>query len=220
MIQIRNFINGQWQEETGGKTVPLYNPSTGETEQVYAQKTVPIENYSAEWYAQRDAAAILKQVSSVYRGNYTTSYAANNDYSKTTKEVWINAKGYSSNTNYLVWINRAYQHVNVFTGSKGNWKLTKSFIVGTGAASTPTPVGVTTVSYKLKAGWTTGTYTVRPVVGFYPGTGYAFHSRLCYPGTDTEYDFSSGYPVSHGCVRMKHNDINWIYNNVPVSLHI
>ena len=196
----------------------LYNnPSTGETEQVYAQKTVPIENYSAEWYAQRDAAAILKQVSSVYRGNYTTSYAANNDYSKTTKEVWINAKGYSSNTNYLVWINRAYQHVNVFTGSKGNWKLTKSFIVGTGAASTPTPVGVTTVSYKLKAGWTTGTYTVRPVVGFYPGTGYAFHSRLCYPGTDTEYDFSSGYPVSHGCVRMKHNDINWIYNNVPIG---
>lgn len=193
------------------------NPSTGETEQVYAQKTVPIENYSAEWYAQRDAAAILKQVSSVYRGNYTTSYAANNDYSKTTKEVWINAKGYSSNTNYLVWINRAYQHVNVFTGSKGNWKLTKSFIVGTGAASTPTPVGVTTVSYKLKAGWTTGTYTVRPVVGFYPGTGYAFHSRLCYPGTDTEYDFSSGYPVSHGCVRMKRNDINWIYNNVPIG---
>lgn len=193
------------------------NPSTGETEQVYAQKTVPIENYSAEWYAQRDAAAILKQVSSVYRGNYTTSYAANNDYSTTTKEVWINAKGYSSNTNYLVWINRAYQHVNVFTGSKGNWKLTKSFIVGTGAASTPTPAGVTTVSYKLKAGWTTGTYTVRPVVGFYPGTGYAFHSRLCYPGTDTEYDFSSGYPVSHGCVRMKRNDINWIYNNVPIG---
>ena len=193
------------------------NPSTGETEQVYAQKTVPIENYSAEWYAQRDAAAILKQVSSVYRGNYTTSYAANNDYSTTTKEVWINAKGYSSNTNYLVWINRAYQHVNVFTGSKGNWKLTKSFIVGTGAADTPTPVGVTTVTYKLKAGWTTGTYTVRPVVGFYPNTGYAFHSRLCYPGTDTEYDFSSGYPVSHGCVRMKHNDINWIYNNVPIG---
>ena len=193
------------------------NPSTGETEQVYAQKIVPIENYSAEWYAQRDAAAILKQVSSVYRGNYTTSYAANNDYSTTTKEVWINAKGYSSNTNYLLWINRAYQHVNVFTGSKGNWKLTKSFIVGTGAASTPTPVGVTTISYKLKAGWTTGTYTVRPVVGFYPGTGYAFHSRLCYPGTDTEYDFSSGYPVSHGCVRMQHSDINWIYNNVPIG---
>lgn len=29
-IKIRNFINGQWQEEQGCKTTPLYNPSTGE----------------------------------------------------------------------------------------------------------------------------------------------------------------------------------------------
>jgi len=29
-IVIRNFINGDWQEEKNGKTVPLYNPSTGE----------------------------------------------------------------------------------------------------------------------------------------------------------------------------------------------
>ena len=29
-IKIKNFINGEWQEEAGGKRVPLYNPSTGE----------------------------------------------------------------------------------------------------------------------------------------------------------------------------------------------
>lgn len=29
-LRIRNFINGQWQEEANGKRVPLYNPSTGE----------------------------------------------------------------------------------------------------------------------------------------------------------------------------------------------
>ena len=29
-ITIKNFIDGQWVEETGGNTVPLYNPSTGE----------------------------------------------------------------------------------------------------------------------------------------------------------------------------------------------
>ena len=160
---------------------------------------------------------MLNLVSSTYRGNYTTAYAVNGDYSQTEKEIWINAKGYSSNTQYLLWINRAYQHVNVFQGSKGNWKMIKSFLVGTGAASTPTPTGLTTVSYKSAAGWTTSTYTVRPVVGFYPGTGYAFHSRLCYPGTDTEYDYSAGYPVSHGCVRMYKSDINWIYNNIPVG---
>ena len=80
------------------------------------------------------------------------------------------------------------------------------------------PTGLTTVSYKsAERLGRPDTYTVRPVVGFYPGTGYAFHSRLCYPGTDTEYDFSAGYPVSHGCVRMYKNDIKWIYNNIPVG---
>ncbi len=29
-IRIKNFIDGQWVEETGVETVPLYNPSTGE----------------------------------------------------------------------------------------------------------------------------------------------------------------------------------------------
>lgn len=202
---------------TMGFKLTYENPSTGETEEKYIEKTVPIENYSDEWYYQRDVNRILNLVSSTYRGNYTTSYAVNNDYATYEKEVWVNAKGYSSRTQYLVWINRAYQHVNVFQGSKGNWKLIKSFLVGTGAASSPTPTGLTTVSYKSAGGWTTSTYTVRPVVGFYPGTGYAFHSRLCYPGTDTEYDFSAGYPVSHGCVRMYKNDIKWIYNNIPVG---
>ena len=202
---------------TTGLKLTYVNPSTGETEEIYAEKTVPIENYSDEWYQQRDVNRVLNLVSSTYRGNYTTSYAVKNDYKAYEKETWVNAKGYSSNSNYLVWINRAYQHVNVFTGSKGSWKLTKSFVVGTGAPGTETPVGVTKVTYKLKAGWTTSTYTVRPVVGFYPDTGYAFHSPLCTPKTDKEYDFSSGYPVSHGCVRMQKSDINWIYDNVPIG---
>lgn len=211
------FTKNMATSVTMGFKLTYANPSTGETEELYVEKTVPIENYSDEWYYQRDVNRVLNLVSSTYRGNYTTSYAVNNDYKAYEKEVWVNAKGYSSRTQYLVWINRAYQHVNVFQGSKGNWKLVKSFLVGTGAASTPTPTGLTTVSYKSAGGWTTSTYTVRPVVGFYPGTGYAFHSRLCYPGTDTEYDFSAGYPVSHGCVRMYKNDIKWIYNNIPVG---
>ena len=211
------FTKNMKTSVTTGLKLTYVNPSTGETEEIYAEKTVPIENYSNEWYQQRDVKRVLNLVSSTYRGNYTTSYAVNNDYKAYEKETWVNAKGYSSNSNYLVWINRAYQHVNVFTGSKGSWKLTKSFVVGTGAPGTETPVGVTRVTYKLKAGWTTSTYTVRPVVGFYPDTGYAFHSRLCTPNTDREYDFSSGYPVSHGCVRMQKRDVNWIYDNVPIG---
>ena len=29
-IRIKNFIDGEWIEETGVEYVPLYNPSTGE----------------------------------------------------------------------------------------------------------------------------------------------------------------------------------------------
>lgn len=202
---------------TMGFKLTYENPSTGETEEVYEEVTVPIENHSDEWYYQRDVNRVLNLVSSTYRGNYTTAYAVQNDYKPYEKEVWVNAKGYSSRSKYLLWINRAYQHVNVFTGSKGNWKLDRSYLVGTGAMSTPTPTGVTTVTYKLAAGWTTSAYTVRPVVGFYPNSGYAFHSRLCYPGTDKEYDFSGGYPISHGCIRMNKADVQWIYDTVPIG---
>jgi len=211
------FKRGMQANTTVGLLLTYDNPDTGKQETLMEQVTVPIHNYSDEWYIQQEAGPVLAKVSSTYLGNYTAAYAINNDYTQHEKEVFVNAKGYSSNSQYLLWINRAYQHVNVFTGSKLNWKLEKSFLVGTGAPGTATPVGVTTVSYKSSAGWTTGTYTVRPVVGFYPGTGYAFHSRLCYPGTDNEYDYSGGYPVSHGCVRMNKADVRWIYNNVPVG---
>ncbi len=29
-VRIKNFIHGEWVEETGVETVPLFNPSTGE----------------------------------------------------------------------------------------------------------------------------------------------------------------------------------------------
>ena len=61
---------------TTGLKLTYVNPSTGETEEIYAEKTVPIENYSDEWYQQRDVNRVLNLVSSTYRGNYTTSYAS------------------------------------------------------------------------------------------------------------------------------------------------
>jgi hypothetical protein len=71
----------------------------------------------------------------------------------------VNEKGYSSNTEYLVWVSIAYQRVNVFTGSKGNWTLDKTFIVGTGASGRDTPVGVWKIIGKNPTGWTSSTYT-------------------------------------------------------------
>lgn len=172
---------------------------------------------AAELAKQQDESRVLALVTTGYKGNYTLSWAQNHDYTPLEKKAWVQAKGYSSATGWLIWVNLSMQRVNIFKGSQGNWDLIYSCIVGTGAPGTGTPVGLYTTTYKLAAGWTTSTYTVKPVVGFKNGTGYAFHSRLFYPGTTRLMDASIGYPISHGCVRMYDEDVAYIYNNIPVG---
>jgi len=165
--------------------------------------------------AKSEEARVLNLVTLGYAGDYTLQWAQDHDYTGSEKVTWVNAKGYSSSTEYLIWVNLSMQRVNVFQGSAGNWTLCYSCIVGTGATGRDTPIGTWTVTYKLLTGWNTSTYTVKPVVGFKQDTGYAFHSRLYYPGTTTLSDSSIGYPISHGCVRMYEDDIQYIYNTIP-----
>jgi lipoprotein-anchoring transpeptidase ErfK/SrfK len=176
---------------------------------VYKTVTVPIQNYPASHYYGQEAKRVLNLVSPRYTGQ-------RNDYSAADKEIFVNVKGYSSPSRYLIWVNLATQRINVFSGSKENWKLIRTGLVGTGKASTPTPVGVFYVTRK-QTGWFTPTYTVKPVVRFSAGSGYAFHSRLYYPGTTRLQDGRIGLPVSHGCIRMYDEDIQWLYNNAPIG---
>jgi hypothetical protein len=160
--------------------------------------------------------SVLKMVETGYAGNYTLEWALQNDYAFDAKEIWVNSKSYESETEYLIWVNLKYQRANIFQGSKGSWDLIRCCIVGTGAAYNATPTGVWKTTYKNYQGWTTTTYTVKPVVGF-KGGGYAFHSRLYAPGTSYLIEDGIGYPISHGCIRMYDDDINWIYDNVPAG---
>ena len=193
----------------------LYTTTDGNSQTASGTALVALENYDEEYYAQYNRENVLATVSSTYLGDWTTEWAEQNDYDERTKTIWINAKGYSSSTEYLIWINRAYQRVNIFQGSAGNWDLIHTYLCGTGSLSTPTPVGVYTVWARSAAGWTTGTYNVRPVVNFRVGSGYAFHSRLYNPGHNYLTDPSIGFPVSHGCIRMYDEDVQWIYDNIP-----
>lgn len=178
--------------------------------------TLPYGTLIDNGYA-KDADRVLALVSCNYRGNYTLEWAQEHDYEDYEKEVFVNAKGYSSKTGYLIWINLAMQRVNIFEGSKEDWKLTRSSIVSTGAPSSPTPVGIYYTTYNLERGWTTATYTCRPVVGFKANSGYAFHSRLYYPNSSTLTDATIGYPASHGCVRMYDEDVRYIFDNIPLG---
>ncbi|UOO37807.1 S-layer homology domain-containing protein [Oscillospiraceae bacterium CM] len=163
-----------------------------------------------------DAKEVLSLVKTGYKGNYTLEWAQTHDYDDALKVAWVDAKGYSSKTEYLIWVSIAYQRVNIFTGSTGNWTLSKSYIVGTGASGKDTPIGVFKIIGRNPKGWTTDKYTVKPVVNFI-NSAYAFHSRLYYPGTTTVEDKRIGFPVSHGCVRMYDEDVAWIYDNIPTG---
>lgn len=198
------------------KFVLSYTTEDGRAQQVTATKTITLKNYGYLYYHNISEEEVLRTVTSTYAGNYTLAWAKSHDYNQEIKTAWVNLKGYSSQTKYLVWVNLTYQRVNIFEGSQGNWKLIRECLCGSGKNSTPTIKGVFTTSYKQSA-WDYGSYYCGPIVRFYGSSGYAFHSRLEYwpMNSDRYYDASIGYPVSHGCLRMYNDDIWFMYNNIP-----
>ncbi|MDR0489906.1 MAG: L,D-transpeptidase [Oscillospiraceae bacterium] len=195
--------------------VVKYVTELGEQHEISGKAAIMLENYDSEYWMRRDQSRILEKVTVGYKGNFTLQWALENDLEDFEKEIWVNAKGYSSASEYLLWINLAYQRVNIFKGTAKSWKLIRSCLVGTGAPGRGTATGVCTTTYKQRYGWTTSHYTCRPVVRFRDGTGYAFHSRLYYPNSDKFVDTRIGFPISNGCIRMYDEDIWFIFDNIP-----
>lgn len=136
------------------------------------------------------------------------------DYADADKEVFVNAKGYTSSTPYLIWINLEHQKVNLFIGEEGNWKLERVMDCATGANQTPTPTGITTYS-QYESGWFNPTYYVKPVMYINPARAIAMHSILFYPNGQVQ-DGTLGKNVSHGCIRLAAEDIQFLADYVPL----
>lgn len=136
-----------------------------------------------------------------------------NDYSTSVKEKFINLKGLSSSTNWLIWVSESKLRVNIFKGSRGNWKLMHSAICCVGRWNSRTAHGIRKILRKIRYGEYGG-----PDIAFSPGTanggsasnpmGCRFHNLV---------DGNYGKAVSHGCVRLKTADLLYIYNNCPVG---
>jgi len=193
----------------------LYTLEQGGLGEIVSEKTVKLENHDKAYWIEQEAPRVLATVSDMYKGDFTLEWAHNNDYDAFDKEVFVNAKGYQSKTEFLIWVNRSHQRANLFKGSAGEWELFEVFIVGTGAPGKGTKRGVTYIPSRSAVGWEFGSYTVRPVVRFWPGERYAFHSRILHPRTLEVTDASIGFPVSLGCVRMYDEDVWYIYDNIP-----
>ncbi len=144
---------------------------------------------------------------------YGLDSSPKNDYSKATKEMYVNLKGYSSPTNYLIWVSHYKLKVNVFKGSKGKWKLVQTFPCCVGKWSTRTAKGVLRILKSIPYGEYGGPHIYFSVGvanggSVYDPRGCAFHNQV---------DSSMSKAVSGGCVRMRLNDLYWLYNHCKVG---
>ena len=127
----------------------------------------------------------------------------------------INQWGIASRTDYLVWVSKSEYKVRVYKGEQYRWQQVYEAPCAIGAPGTPTITG--SFEYQYKTRWDYGSYYVGPCLVFYGG--YALHSVLLrYNGT--EYDGRTGVQISHGCVRLKKWDIDWIANTIPLHTRI
>ena len=213
------------EESIDVKASLQFTTLSGDVHEIEAEKTIIIENYDIEHWKRIEAPRVLSIVESKYSGDFTLEWAENNDFDVFDKELFVNHKGYTSKTEYLIWVNRDYQRANVFigTGKAGEWELHEVFIISTGLWVNTTPRGVTTIPSRNAAGWVfveTNT-RVEPVVRFYPeqsspqGSSYAFHSRPLDIQTREVADARIGVPASNGCIRMYCEDVWWVYHNIP-----
>lgn len=157
--------------------------------------------------AYNSALSTVQTVSSWY------NYQRQEPYSTATMEGFVNQKGYSSDTEYLIWVSTTTTTVNIFKGSKGNWKLERSAACALGAPNSPTVKGIFK-TYIRDNEWDFGSYKCRWVTNFY--NGYAFHSRKWSRDYSYLVDPSINCLVSAGCVRMYDEDCYYIYSTIPM----
>ena len=135
-------------------------------------------------------------------------------------ELWsercVNSADLPSETQYLVWVNKSKYTVYVFLGKNGNWREIYSCKCSIGAVDSPTITGVFKY-FSRESKWFYDDFYVGPIMRFYGG--YAIHSTLLkFDGTD--YNNTVGVKNSHGCVRVRPENLDWLISYVPLKTTI
>lgn len=141
-------------------------------------------------------------------------YDSSVEYSEEVAASFVNeVHDYSSKTGYLIWCSLYSQHVYVFSGTQGQWRLECHGACASGKNYSPTRPGVYRI-YSKEPRWDFDGYIVEYPCAF--DADVAFHSTTKYPGGE-ELDPTVGKPISHGCVRLPDDVIGYIYENCPID---
>lgn len=191
-----------------GKKLYYFDPSSGKQKRSKGWFTVGKNMY----YIQADGTIAVNTTIDGVKVN--AKGAATDPYGMDKK-----AQGYTSNTRYLILVNKTNHIVNVYKGSKGKWVKVRGNIPCTiGKSSTPTKSGnfkISTMRKNHKYGYkdfsaSTVFYAARIDAGFY------FHSILYKygsrdPKTAKVKDGRLGKNISNSCIRLPLADAKYIY---------
>ncbi len=130
---------------------------------------------------------------------YTSQlYTTTAKYSKSTSENYVNSNKYTSSTGWLIWINQYTSTVQIFQGSKGNWKMKRQCLVVVGAEG-HTPLGTFKVLNR---------------------TDYAYGKRRVYFTWNESMQWGNSFhryinsthrgSYSNGCIRMADSDLDYL----------
>lgn len=135
-----------------------------------------------------------------------------NQKQNSNTENFVNSSNFSSDTNYLIWVELKSFRVNIFQGSTNNWKMIHSYLCTIGKNSTPTPkgnfkIGIKGLYFGTNKGYKCWYYTQ------FKGN-YLFHS-IIYNLDGSVRDGRLGMKLSDGCIRLDKINAKWIYDNIP-----
>lgn len=139
---------------------------------------------------------------------YTTKH-----YSQMVKEAYVNYNGFTSKTKYFIWASLYTQQATIFKGSKGKWKMIRTFTIGSGSSKSITPRGTFKIFQKDKV-WNRSWGKTMYCSHFYKKN--SFHTRPLYKNGKVK-DATMGKPWTHGCIRCYNEDAIYIYKKIPMG---
>ena len=154
---------------------------------------------------------LLINLKSKFRKESSEVKSNNRDYESNMTNL-VNKNGYSSNTQFLIYVDLNNFKVNIFKGKKNNWAIVHSYLCTIGKESTPTPkgsfqIGVKGLYFGVNKGYKCWYYTS------FKGN-YLFHS-IIYNLDGSVRDGRLGMKLSDGCIRLAKVNAKYIYDNVP-----
>lgn len=120
-----------------------------------------------------------------------------------------------SKTDFLLWVDLSRTRLYVLEYADEGWALLASLPCAVGDAAHPTPSGRFEICYKSASIGKEDLYLCRYALCFYGG--YMLHSVLFDWAGNEIIDGRTGVRISHGCIRLRHEDSKWLYESIPIG---